>query len=172
MNMRNYRKRTWLVLFVMMFLVFLMAGPESFAPASAQSGTRSGYVNDFAGVIDDETRTKLSTILENVKLKTGIDFAIVTVNSTDGKDISDFLRRLARDWNVGARDSSKSLLMVVAVNEKDSLAQFSRSAQLVLPEGVLADMHQRMRGFISSGQYNEGVAAGVGAFVKSLASHV
>lgn len=140
---------------------------------SAQSNqSRTGYVNDFAGVVDEHTRTRCSTILENVKQKTGIDFAIVTVQSTSGKDISDFLRRLAQEWNMGARNSKKSLLLVIAVDEKDSLAQFSRSAQLSLPEGVLAEMHHGMRSLINEGKFNEGLNAGINAFVSSLAGHM
>ncbi len=153
-----------------MVVLFCVVVVDQHAQGSTQA--RTGYVNDFAGVVDDATRANLSTILENVKQKTGIDFAVVTVQSTDGKGVPDVLRRLAREWNVGARNSEKSLLLVLAVDEKESLAQFSRSAQLSLPEGVLADINQHMREPIASGKYSEGLNAGVRAFVSSVAGHM
>ena len=172
MKLSDYRKLTWPALLVCIALVFSLNGVVQFAQTTVQTGERTGYINDFAGVIDDTTRTKLSAILENVKQKSGIDFAVVTVRSTEGRDISDFLRRLSRDWNVGARNSEKSLLLVLAVDEKDSLAQFSRSAQLSLPEGILAEMHQRMRPSISAGNFSQGLDSGIQTFVASLAGHM
>src|SRR6185437_11505104 len=83
--------------------------------------------------------------------------------------ISAFSLQLAKDWNVGARTTmKKSLLMVVAVDEKPSFTVFSKSVQNDLPEGVLGEMGQRMRALIDASQFSEGLNAGVRHFVTSL----
>ena len=101
---------------------------------------RAGYVNDFAGVVDDATRQRLEVMLQNLKLRSGIDFGVATIQSTGAKDIFDVSRELASDWNWGARNSrKKSLLLVIAVDEKTAFTQFSRSVQPDLPEGILGE---------------------------------
>ncbi len=150
-------------------LVFLF-GINQFAQTKSQVPRPTGRVNDFAGVVDENTRVRLENVLENVKQKTGIEFDIATVSSTGGQDIFDFSQQLALDWGVGARASrKKSLLLVLAVNEKTAFTQFSKSVQKELPEGVLGEMGQRMRSLVNEGQFSEGLNAGVEHFVASMA---
>lgn len=164
------RKPTWVFLFCCSAALFLSLGVDQLAQTTQQMPPRTGHVNDFAGVVNEKTRQQLENILSNVKLKTGIEFAIATVESAGGQDVSDFSLQLAKDWNIGARTSAKkSLLLVLAVNEKTSFTRFSRSVQGDLPEGVLGEMGQRMRALFAAGQFSEGLNAGVEHFVTSLA---
>jgi uncharacterized membrane protein YgcG/tetratricopeptide (TPR) repeat protein len=130
----------------------------------------TAHVNDFAGVLDEKTRQQLENTLANLKQKTGIEFDIATVESTGGQDITEFSLQVAQDWHIGNRTSAKkSLLLVLAVNEKASFTRFSRSVQNDLPEGVLGEMGQRMRALFDAGQFSEGLNTGVHHFVSSMA---
>jgi tetratricopeptide (TPR) repeat protein len=160
----------WVLLFCCSVALFMSLAAKQYAQTSQQIPAPTAHVNDFAGVVDEKTRQQLENILANVKLRTGIEFDVATVQSTAGQDIFDFSRQLAKDWNIGARTSArKSLLLVLAVNEKTSFTQFSKSVQGDLPEGVLGEMAQRMRTFVDSGHFSEGLNAGVQLFVSSLA---
>lgn len=170
MKLSDHRKLKWLLLLSFSTALFCFPGVNPSAQTDPQTPARVGHVNDFAGVIDEQTRLQLRNILENVKQKTGIEFAIVTVESTEGQEIFDFSRQLATDWKVGARNSpNKSLLLVVAVKEKESFTQFSRSVQGELPDGVLGEMGQRMRTHVNAGRFSQGLSDGVNHFVNSIA---
>jgi tetratricopeptide (TPR) repeat protein/uncharacterized membrane protein YgcG len=131
------------------------------------------HVNDLAGVLDLSTSQRLENLLENVKQRTGIEFTLATVKTTRGRDIFDVSLQLAHDWDIGSPTStSKSLLLVVAAEEKTFFTQFSRKVLPDLPEGTLGEMAQRMRQAISSGRINEGVLAGVQHFVAVLGEKV
>jgi tetratricopeptide (TPR) repeat protein/uncharacterized membrane protein YgcG len=169
MKLSGQRIRNWILLFSCGVTLFLSLGVNQLAQTTQNLPAPSGHVNDFAGVINEQARQQLENILVNLKLKTGIEFDVATVQSTGGQEISEFSLRLAKDWNVGARTSvRKSLLLVLAVTEKTSFTRFSKSVQSDLPEGVLGEMGQRMRALIDSGQFSEGLNAGVQHFVKSL----
>lgn len=132
---------------------------------------RTAHINDFTGVINAETKQQLENILANVKLQTGIEFDIAIVDSTGGEEISAYSARLAQEWGIGSHNSrTKSLLLVLAVGEKTSFTRLSRSVQRQLPEGVLGEMGQRMRGHVEAGQFSEGLDTGVKHFVSSLAN--
>lgn len=167
MKLSNNRKSTLLLFCLSMALVLLFSVNQL---AQTQTPAPKGHVNDFAGVVDEKTKQQLENVLANVKLKTGIEFDIATVQTTAGQDIFDFSRQLATDWNVGARTSvRKSLLLVVSVTEKASFTQFSKSVQNSLPDGVLGEMSQRMRAPVEAGQFSAALNAGVNHFVSSLA---
>lgn len=165
-----HRKLTWTLLIILGTGLFCLAEVSQFAQTNPQTPQRTGHVSDFAGVLDENTRTQLSTILENVKQKTGIEFAIATVESTSGQDIFDFSRNLAQEWNIGARTSrKKSLLLVLSVQDKTWLTQFSKSVQADLPEGVLGEMTLRMQAPVQAGDFNQALNSGIRHFVKSMA---
>ncbi|HEY8228109.1 MAG TPA: TPM domain-containing protein, partial [Pyrinomonadaceae bacterium] len=168
MKLSNQGKSRWLVA-LCSTAFFLSLGVNQLAQTTQPLPAPTGHVNDFAGVVDENTKQQLENMLANVKLKTDIEFDIATVQSTAGQDIFDFSRQLAKDWNIGARTSPrKSLLLVVSVNEKTSFTQFSKSVQNDLPEGVLGEMGQVMRGLVDDGKFSQGINAGVRHFVGAL----
>jgi tetratricopeptide (TPR) repeat protein/uncharacterized membrane protein YgcG len=169
MKLSGQRILNSILLFCCSAAIFLSLGVNQLAQTTKKLPAPSGHVNDFAGVLNEQARQQLENILANLKVKTGIEFDVATVQSTGGQDISAFSLQLAKDWNVGARTTlKKSLLMVVAVDEKLSFTVFSKSVQSDLPEGVLGEMGQRMRTLIDASQFSEGVNAGVQHFVTSL----
>ncbi|MFN2492688.1 MAG: TPM domain-containing protein [Pyrinomonadaceae bacterium] len=170
MKLFSHENRRTLVFGYSVLFLFLSAA-NHLAQTKSQIRKGTGHVNDSAGVLDRKTLLELEGVLDNLKNKTGIEFGIATVDSTGGQEIFDFSRQLALDWDVGARNSrTKSLLLVVSINDRTSFTQFSRSVQSDLPEGVLGEIGQRMRSPVASGQFSEGLKAGVEHFVNSIAN--
>ena len=140
---------------------------------STKLPTPGSYVNDLAGVIDAQTKSRLESILQNLQEKTKIQLYVATVETTGPLELPSFSEQLARDWNIGAKTSrSKSLLLVVSVASKASFTQFSRSVQRELPEGVLGEMTYRMQAPLSEGRFTEAVDSGVSVFANALAEKI
>jgi uncharacterized membrane protein YgcG/tetratricopeptide (TPR) repeat protein len=172
--MKTFGQRNTLPL-LMMALALAFIGLSQFAVSSraqdkAALPARSGYVNDFARVLDDTTRQRLEVVLGNLQQRSGIEFGVATIQTTGTRDIFDVSRDLANEWNLGARNGKKkSLLLVIAVDEKTAFTQFSRSVQPDLPEGVLGELSQVMRGPLTSGRFSQGLNDGVNHFIDLLA---
>ena len=133
----------------------------------------TGHISDLANVIDPQTRNRLDTLLANLKDKTKIELYVALVDSTGAEDISVFSQRLATKWNIAAKTSrTKTLLMVVSAASKSSFTQFSRAAQIQLPDGVLGEMSYRMRGPLSEGRFAEAISEGVHVFVNAVAEKI
>jgi len=170
MKLSDHRKSKWLLLLSCSAVFFLSTGVVQLAQTTMQTPARKGYMNDFAGVVDPKTRKHLDEVLKNVHQKSGLELVIATIESTGGEEIFAVSRQLAADWDVGVRTSTKkTLLLVVAAKEKQSFALYSKAAQTDLPEGLLGSMSQRMRTLINSGQFAEGLNAGVERFVSAVA---
>jgi tetratricopeptide (TPR) repeat protein/uncharacterized membrane protein YgcG len=131
------------------------------------------HLIDLAGVVDTHTKSRIETILQRLKERTNIELYVATVDTTGAQQLSSFSEQLARDWNIGAKNSrTKSLLLVVSVASKSSFTQFSRVAQRELPEGVLGEMTYRMQGPLSEGRFAEAIDNGVRVFANALAQKV
>src|SRR5436190_2723648 len=113
------------------------------APASAQTTPTplpapTGYVNDYAKVIDAGTEQQLETTLTTLDRQQQIQFAIVTIDSTNGQDIFDYSLAVARGWGIGAKDVQKpSLLLLVAIKDRKYFTHVSRHLEGDLPDGLV-----------------------------------
>ncbi len=171
MRQLYYQNSRWTLLTICSLALLCLVTANLYAQTKPQLPARTSHVNDFAGAISTETRQQLENILANVKLKTGIEFDIAVVESTGGEEISDYSARLAQNWGIGSHNSpKKSLLLVLAIGEKASFTRFSRSVQRQLPEGVLGEMGQRMRGQVEAGQFSEGLDTGIRIFANAIAT--
>src|SRR6185503_12787187 len=133
----------------------------------------TNHVNDFAGVIDSETKARLENLLQRLQEKSKFELYIATVETTGAQEISAFSNQLARDWNIGTQTTkNKSLLVVISTGSKTSFARFSRAAQLALPDGVLGEITYRMQTPLGEGRFAEAVNSGVYVFANAVAEKV
>ena len=140
---------------------------------SKQVQSPKSHFNDVAGVIDEQTRTRLDGVLERFKEKSKIGLYVAVVDTTDGTAVSEYSHRLAREWNVGAKTSrGKSLLLVISAASKTSFTQYSRAVQTELPDGILGEMTYRMSGPLTEGRFAEAVETGIYVFVNAVAQKI
>src|SRR5512137_1528273 len=62
-----------------------------------------GWVSDFAGVMDAESRNKITAMAQELKEKTGVELAVATVKDMDGDNIEDYAVRLFGEWGIGEK---------------------------------------------------------------------
>lgn len=165
----SYRVIKDLLTVIPVLALFLLITVNPLAQ-STQLPAPTTPVSDFASVIDAQTKTRLDGILQKLREKSKIELYVATVDTTGAQEISQFSQQLARDWNIGVKSSSsKTLLLVVSVSSRTSFTQFSRAAQLALPEGLLGEMSYRMQRPLSDGRFSEAVDGGIRVFVNALA---
>ena len=63
----------------------------------------SNYVNDFAGVLDANSQSKLNDLCHEVEEKANAQMAVVLVKSTDGQEIFDYGVALYQAWGIGKK---------------------------------------------------------------------
>ncbi len=147
------------------------------APASAQTAKSplpapTGYVNDYAKVIDAATEQQLETALTNFDRQQQIQFAIVTVDSTNGQDIFDYSLAVARGWGLGARDAQKpSLLLLVAIKDRKYFTQVSRHLESDLPDGLVGQIQrEKLVPAFRAGDYGRGITETIREYISTLGS--
>jgi len=151
--------------------LFLVGCGITLAQPRAQSPlpTPTGFVNDYAEVIDAPTQERLETILKNLNDRAQIEFAVVTVRTTGDQPIFDYTLSVARGWGIGpGDDASKGLLLLVAVDDRKYQTLVSRHLQGDLPDGHVGEIGRRMREPFRANDYSAGIAIAVETVVATL----
>jgi uncharacterized protein len=154
-------------------LIFAMTGGSAQAQnAPSPLPSPTGYVNDYAGVIDQPTKQQIETTLGNLDRQQSIQFAVVTVDTTGGQEIFDYSLAVARGWGIGARDTSKpSLLLLVAIKDRKYFTQVSRHLEGDLPDGLVGQIQrEQLVPAFKAGKYGEGISGAIDTFINTLAS--
>lgn len=130
-----------------------------------------GYVNDRAGVLDEETRAKLEGFLDQVQKKTGAEFAVLTVRSTAPLTPSEYKVKVFDQWKLGKKGKDNGLLMLVALEEREVRFETGYGLEGVLPDGLQSrvfreDMAPRFR----TGDFAGGIVAGVLRCASTIAA--
>lgn len=130
----------------------------------------TGLVNDYAHVFTPESKSRLESVLTELKTKTEIEFAVVTVETTGGQPIFDYSLAVAKGWGVGPKDTTKGggLLLMLAVKDRQWRLQVSRSLEKDLPDEVSKEMGEQSRGLYREGKYAEGAIKYVAAIIARL----
>ena len=165
------RTRVVLIFAVACALLLFARGRADAQSAQSPLPPPTGYVNDYAAVIDSATKSRLETTLSNLDRQQQIQFAVVTVDTTGGQDIFDYSLAVARGWGIGAKDAQKpSLLLLVAIKDRKYYTQVSRHLEGELPDGLVGQIQreQLVPGF-KAGQYGEGLAATVETYITTVA---
>ena len=130
----------------------------------------TGFVNDYENVFDPESKQKLESVLQELRNKSDIEFAVVTVETTGGQPIFDYSLAVIRGWGVGPKDTSKGggLLLMLAIKDRQWRLQVSRSLEKDLPDEVCKALGDQSRELYRQGKYDEGVTRYVKAIIARL----
>jgi len=145
------RKACFLVLFLCAaLLVYAQEIP------SAQ-----GRINDFAGVVSEEYRGKLSALLQELEDKTSAEVAIVTVNSIAPYDEKEYSRLLFDKWSPGKKGKDNGILVLLAVKERRWRIETGYGVEGVLPDGLCGEIGRNyMVPYFKDGKYGQGLYNG------------
>ncbi len=157
-----------ILLFVIVWQAFVINSPAQTNVSPLPAPT--GFVNDYANVIDEATQQRLETLLTNLKQRADIEFAVVTVPTTGDTPAFDYTLNVARGWKIGpGGEGSKGLILLVAVNDRTYQIQPSRNLEGDLPDGVVGAIGRQMRDPFRQGKYGDGIELAVGTLVATLA---
>jgi uncharacterized membrane protein YgcG len=121
----------------------------------------AGHVNDFAKVIDEPARLRLEDRLRRLKDETGVEFAVLTIDTTGGRDISDYSLEVARDWGIGPPPGAPrggGLLLVVAAGDRNWRVQVSRHLKAALPNDAVKGIGDRVAPHFRRGDFGRGIS--------------
>ena len=132
----------------------------------------TGFVNDYAGVIDAATKQQLETKLKNLKDTTNpsVEIAVAVVKTTGDRAIFDYSLAVARGWKIGSKaDDNPSALLFIAVDDRKYFTQVSKDLEDELPDGIVGSLQrQYLVPEFKKGNYGKGISDTVDAYIATV----
>ena len=132
----------------------------------------TGFVNDYAGVIDAATKQQLETKLKNFKDTTNpsVEIAVAVVKTTGDRDIFDYSLAVARGWKIGSKlDNNPSALLFVAIDDRKYFTQISKDLEGDLPDGAVGSLQrQYLVPEFKKGNYGKGISDTIDGYISTI----
>ena len=128
-----------------------------------------GFVSDYAHILKPETVKKLNRILAELKEKTGVEVAVVTVKKVEGGDVFDYSVELFEKWGIGQKGKDNGVLFLVDVGDRKLRIDTGYGMEGILPDGLLGRIRDRyIIPYFKKGEYDKGILNGVLAIVSVI----
>ena len=134
----------------------------------------TGFINDYAGVIDSATKQQLEAKLKNLKETTNpsVEIAVAVIKTTGNRDIFDYSLAVARGWKIGSKaDDNPSALLLIAIDDRKYFTQVSKDLEDELPDGAVGSLQrQYLVPEFRKGNYGKGISDTVDAYIATIQS--
>ena len=135
------------------------------------------YINDFAGVMDDSDADEIVSLglaldkatAKVLKSDVGAQVAAVTIDSTDGEDISAYALELGRKWGIGNAKENNGVLILLATEDREIYVSVGYGLEGALPDsktGRLIDNYAIR--YLSENEFSSGVLNLYRAIVREV----
>src|SRR5262245_54769748 len=136
--------------------LLLLTAALSAEPVSQLHPTN--YVNDFAYVLSAQTTDDLNSTSEQLDHKAHAQVAIVTINTTDGKDIFDYAVDLYQAWGVGSKSTNRGVLILYATKDHKYWITVGYGLEPILPDGKVGGFAREAIPFLRKGDYDSAIS--------------
>ena len=115
----------------------------------------TGYVNDFAHVLDPSTVSQMEDICHQVEEKAHAQIAIVTINTLDGSDIESYAVDLFKRWGVGSKSTNRGVLILYAIRDHRARIEVGYGLEPILPDGKVGSFQREAIPLMRSEDYSQ-----------------
>jgi uncharacterized protein len=152
--------------FILTCLLLLLV-PLSVAALDIPKST--GYVNDLAGVLSEQTELKVERFLRGFERSDSTQIVVLTITSLEGESLEEYSLRVAESWKLGQKGKDNGALLLIAKQERKMRIEVGYGL-----EGRLTDLlagriiDQEMTPRFKAGDFDGGVIAGVVAMTEAV----
>lgn len=164
--MNTARRLRPLLLVACALLITTAASAEELALPPPQ-----GYVNDFAHVIPAEQAQQMEQVLREFAKQSGVEIAVVTIDSLKGGDIDDQAVHLFEQWGIGRKGSDSGVLILAAIADRQARIEVGYGLEGAIPDAVAGRvLRETIFPSFRNGDYSGGLSAGIDALIQRIAS--
>lgn len=134
--------------------------------AYASPGKPTGFVNDFAGLLNSEQKTALEAKLDSFGKNTTTEISVVTIKNLGGDTVENFANELFAEWKIGKKGADNGALILVARDERKVRIEVGYGLEAVLTDATAsAIIRTDFAPHFASGDFAGGLNAGVDAII-------
>ena len=125
-------------------------------------GRAQAYVTDAAGILKAREQGRIERYLGKVERTLGVQFALITVPTTEPQSIEEYAVEQFERWGIGGAKMDEGLLLLVAVNDRKIRFEVGYGLEGSLPDGRVGGIiRQHITPAMRAGRAGEGLLAGL-----------
>jgi uncharacterized protein len=162
------RLRTFWVLVVtaLLFGTFAAAVAETVKSMPAPTG----YINDYAGVLNDSTKSDLDALLKQLDTQAKAQVFVAIIGKIDDDSTpAEFANQLFAKWKPGPKQDSRGALLLISVQDHKYQFEIGYGLEGILPDGKTGDIGREMVPDLKSGNYDGAVRTAVNDLTTVIA---
>ena len=140
--MKQLRRR-WgalALLAALLLTVSTAAGTFTAFAASVPDPTDDFYVNDYAGVLSDTTKSDIVAKNDGLYAATGAQIVVTVVQSTGGASMEQYATDIANAWGIGDAEKGNGVLLLLSIDDDDYQCIQGSGLETLLPTTTLSRM--------------------------------
>ncbi len=110
-------------------------------------------------MLDAQSRAQLEAYCGRVEQATGVQMAIVTLDTLDGEPIEDVTNSLYRKWGVGKKGKDEGIMLLAAIKDHKDRVEVGYGLEPILPDGFVGSVLREARPLLRQGAYGQALFA-------------
>jgi uncharacterized protein len=110
-------------------------------------------------VLDQQSRAQLEAYCGRVEQATGVQMAIVTIDTLDDQPIEDVTNALYRKWGIGKKGKNEGVLLLAAIKDRKDRVEVGYGLEPLLPDGFAGSVLRQAVPLLRQGAYGQALFA-------------
>lgn len=165
--MLHSNKKNVLLKSIIIFIFLILISTKVMAMVTP---TNDFYVNDYANLLNEETKEYIISTNKSLCSQTGAQIVVVTVPSLDGDSLEDYATTLFRNFGIGDKNKNNGVLLLLALEERKFRVEVGYGLEGVLPDGKTGRIQDEyIIPYLKQNNWNDGIKNGYNAILEVVA---
>lgn len=161
--LRRWRGRTPALALLALLVAWLMGGT-----ASAAVPDISQPITDLAGVLSERGVAQTSDEIQRYHEQSGVQLAVLVVETTHGVPIEDYALEIAVRWRGGSASSDRGALLVLATRDRRMRLELGYGLEAFIPDSVAKRILDSAIPSLRQDNFDAAVESMVDEFIETL----
>jgi uncharacterized protein len=148
--------------FKIIFLVLLVFGLTTNLVLAQSYPKPIGYVNDFAGLLSEDARTRIEDRLSLLEKDTTAEVTFVSVDNLGDSTLEEYASGIFSDWGIGKKGKDNGVLFLVSLAEGDMRIEVGYGLESIITDGRAGRiLDNDVVPYVKKGDFDTGIENGL-----------
>lgn len=166
---RDSRRRFQTAVRVLLTILLLFSFAHPVLAFDIPKPTKNFYVNDFAGLLSEESKSYIMSINKDLHDQTKAQVVVVTIESLDGADLEEYATDLFRQYGIGDKEEDNGVLILLSHEDRKVRIEVGYGLEGTINDakaGRILDNY--MIPYLSEDDWDAGIINGFDAVIQEI----
>lgn len=151
---------------VIVLLCIVLVSTNIYATVSP---TINFFVNDYAGILNEDTEQYIVNVNTSLQSQTGAQVVVVTVENLEEQTIEEYSTTLFRNFGIGDKTKNNGVLLLLALEERQFRVEVGYGLEGALNDAKTGRIQdQYIIPYLKQNKWDEGIRNGFDAVIQEI----